>query len=356
LWDAAQGRRGDPASGRAPRRGARGGAAGLRRPLQRFRRHPLRLRGQPLLPHRPRRPRQAGDQGMTHELAKIVADSISLEGIRIVSVQTNAPRIIHSELARQRAFSFSAGSSRAVPVKRMIQQVRENPAMPARFGANQPGRQDKGGEHKAFVYRNWLPRKAWADAAMQASRAAEAFAEAGYHKQIANRLIEPFQFLPCLITATEWDNFFDLCETTMPPMRRLAVAIDKVMVASEPKLIRAGQWHLPYITNEDFNRAYLDHSDPYVQLRKISAARCARNSYLTHESKRPTIAEDLALFDKLVGSKPWHASPLEHQATPSPKPCRFPWSWRSTASELAALEANFRGWRQHRQLFERHML
>ena len=37
------------------------------------------------------------------------------------------PRYIHSEFMTHRVFSRNASSSRAIPVKRMIEQVRNNP-------------------------------------------------------------------------------------------------------------------------------------------------------------------------------------------------------------------------------------
>jgi len=317
---------------------------------------------------------------MNESWATIVADSITEDGHRITSVQTNAPRIIHSELLRHRMFSFSAGSSRAVPVKRMLERVRTNPAMPARFGANQPGMQDKGEGHIVSIeYRPWNelgystfhnPRRAWEAAADTAADWAQAFADAGYHKQVANRLIEPFQFLPCLVTATEWDNFFELRDhdDAEPTIRKLAVDILEAMNKSRPQLLRRGEWHLPYVKMGDWELAsVMTQGDPQDILVRVSAARCARNSYLNHDGKKSTIEEDLSLFDRLVGSKPWHASPLEHQARPASK--------RSSISRLSIetlrmwtgngmlepweiwedfeLQGNFRGWCQYRKFYEK---
>ena len=76
-------------------------------------------------------------------------------------------------------------------------------------------------------------------------------------------------------------------------------------------------------------------------LPRISAARCARVSYLTHDGENPDIVKDLQLFERLVGSKPLHASPIEHQATPM--------------SCAGGASRNFRGWAQHREAYEQQL-
>lgn len=286
------------------------------------------------------------------EWAHIVADSISPEGVRIVSVQTQAPRLIHSELLRHRVFSFSAGSSRAVPVTRMLHQVCNDPARPKRFGANKAGMQDAGEHHE--MVRSPITGlmlnvdEAWNQAARDAAWWADAFRAAGYHKQVANRLTEPFQMLPCLVTATEWDNFFELRDhdDADPTIRELAVQVKQAMDQSTPRRIPIGGWHVPYVRDEELTYY------PWATLTKISAARCARNSYMNHAGDPPTLEEDLLLFDKLVGSKPWHASPLEHQATPARSnpntESKLPWErW-----ERYELHGNFKGWVQHRKCHE----
>lgn len=58
----------------------------------------------------------------------------------------------------------------------------------------------------------------------------------------------------------------------------------------------------------------LDQGYQLSEIRKISAGRCARVSYLTHDGKRDPQA-DIDLCERLVRSG--HMSPLEHVATPS---------------------------------------
>lgn len=267
--------------------------------------------------------------------AKIIADSTTEGGARITTLQLCYPRFIHSEFMTHRAFSRSAMSSRAVPVAKMIEQVRSNPAMPIHWGKNQPGMQaheELEGKAKANAIENWK------QAAVYAADTAEYLSADGAHKQIVNRILEPFQWMHTLVTATEWQNFFDLrCHPdAQPEMQALAYEILHAMQNSVPNLLTmSASWHschLPYIRAAEY-----DGSAAH-DLRRVSAARCARVSYLNHDGTEPSIPKDLELFDKLAGSAPIHASPLEHVAEPLGDPLE--WS------------RNFRGWKQFRETWE----
>ena len=97
-----------------------------------------------------------------------------------------------------------------------------------------------------------------------------------------------------------------------------------------------------------------------VDLRKVSVARCARVSYLTHELKKPAPEADLKLYAQLVGGWPIHASPAEHQATPDeyedgPRRDGLVVAddgsrWRSVYGwRRPELHGNFVGWVQYRK-------
>lgn len=257
------------------------------------------------------------------------------------------PRFIHSEFMTHRVFSRNASSSRAVPVKKMIQDVIDDPAMPVRWGANQPGMQDAG-DHDALVIlgagADYTPVQAWLTARDEAVEIAKAFAEAGYHKQVVNRLLEPFAHITVIVTATEWSNFFALrChEAADPTMRALADAMKIAYDASDLKRQTLGrrEWHLPYIVEGDIYKAaqIAGPLDVERTLRLVSAARCARVSYLNHDGSEPDMAKDLKLANELLASK--HMSPFEHQGRPD--------------IELEKIErwGNFKGWVQSRMEFE----
>lgn len=256
--------------------------------------------------------------------AKIIADSINKSGNRLTTFQLRYPRFIHSELMTHRVFSRNAMSSRAVPVAKMVQQVRENPAKPVHWGQNKPGMQADSEVPQASA------EHLWGEAAKAAADIADKMEKLGLHKQVSNRILEPFQWMNTIVTATEWDNFYALRAhpDAQPEFQKLAVMMLEAQAVSIPKLLEAGQWHLPYVTDEERNTIAENFCE-------VSAARCARVSYLTHDGQVPSVKADLALFQRLAGGKPLHASPLEHQATPG--------------SENTG---NFTGWTQFRKLWE----
>lgn len=237
-------------------------------------------------------------------------------GQEIITFQLKYPRFIHAELMTHRLFSRNASSSRAIPVKRMIQDIIDDTAMPIHWGKNQPGMQAheqhdalisfEGCEHMEIEDREG----AWFEARNRAIEIAQAFDAAGYHKQIVNRILEPFMHISVVVTATNFDNFYWLRRhpDAQPEIKALADAMWEVQQASTPRLLRAGEWHTPYVRDEE--RDVLDTDD----LLKISVARCARVSYLTHDGRTPDHVEDMKLYERLVGSTPLHASPAEHQA------------------------------------------
>src|SRR5574343_121309 len=238
--------------------------------------------------------------------AIIVADSIGTNEKRITTMQLKFHRFILPEFNTHRMFSRNASSSRAIPTAKLIEQVRNNPVMPVFWGKNQAGmqaREELTGEELAEV------KGEWCLAAMNAADHAEYMTTLGCHKQIVNRILEPFLPINVIVTATEWDNFFELRDhpDAQPEMQELARCMKRAMQESEPEF---NGWHLPYIEDDkiDGTKYKFDY------LAKISAARCARVSYLKHDGTNPSIEEDLALFEKLVMAKPSHASPCEHQA------------------------------------------
>lgn len=268
-----------------------------------------------------------------HLEVKIIADSISESGKRLTTFQLKYPRFIHAEIMTHRVFSRNAGSSRAVPVAKMIEQVRNNPAMPIHWGKNQSGMQAKEELTGQELHNT---QRMWEIAAADTAYNAELMAKHGPHKQIVNRILEPFQHMHTILTATEFDNFFELRihEDAQPEIYALALTMKQAMNANKPRLLLVGMWHLPYITDKE--KIEFD----YAVLCKISAARCCRVSYLKHDGTQPSIEDDLKLFDRLVGSAPLHASPLEHQATPYVK------------GAGNYFRSNLQGWTQYRKIYE----
>ena len=266
--------------------------------------------------------------------AKVIAHSRSPGSPDLITIQARYPRFIHAEVMTHRVFSRNASSSRAIPIQRMIQDVIDDPAMPVAWGSNKPGMQ-AGEELDYFAKQACVAQ--WLAARDFAVERARVIAAEGAHKQIANRLLEPFGHISVVITATEWENFFDLrCHPDADPtMRALAEAMRDAIAASEAV---EREWHLPYLRGDEI---LLQREYGMERLALISAARCARVSYLNHDGSSPDIAKDLALAQRLLESK--HMSPFEHQAQ----------AW-SQGYYDEALCGNLRDWYQHRKLIERN--
>lgn len=291
--------------------------------------------------------------------AKIIADSIA-NGIRLTTLECSYPLMIHSQLMTHRMFSRNAQSNRAMPVAKMLEQVKNNPAMPSKWGKNQKGMDDAGEYNEPVklvteIYGDefnleFAPAQAWELAAQDASEYSVAFSESGYHKQVANRLTMPFQYIKVIVTATEWDNFFKLrLNDADPTMMELARKMKDVMDNSTPKKLKSGEWHMPYL------EGYKGRDNILL---KCSVARCARVSYNNHDNSSPDIEKDVALANRLL--KDGHMSPFEHQATPMEEPIGWEcipgenWSGRRGVTHMDmngnAWSSNFRGWIQNRNL------
>jgi hypothetical protein len=279
--------------------------------------------------------------------AKVILASKPTNGAPpIITIHARSPRIIHGEIMTHRVFSRNARSSRAVPVATMLKEIRETPFVPWHWGKNQKGMQ-AGGEHNELIgvqkpmavvdfdngpeidyWVDGLTREdAWLKARDNAVELAGAFSEAGYHKQIVNRLIEPFSWIDTLITSTSWANFFHLRDhdAAEPHFHDLAMLVREAIAGAEFQTLEPGQWHLPYAnwTDTDPVREYLHSAldrppspEEYQECyKKLSVARCARISYKPFDGDG-SIEKELERYEMLVGSSPLHASPAEHQATP----------------------------------------
>jgi len=274
----------------------------------------------------------------------IIADSISND-IRLTTLQLTYPRFIHSELLTHRVFSRNSSSSRAIPIERIIGQVESTPALPIHWGRNIPGMQAREELEPAGRIE---AQHLWFQSIANQVKIVKQLQNLGLHKQVANRLLEPYQYMHTIVTATEWDNFFNLRihKDADPNIYELAASIYQALKLSVPKELKIGQLHLPYITISDF--AKFD----YPELLKIATARCARVSYLNHDNTSPDVTKDLELCNKLVSSG--HFSPLEHSATPMeyPKNTTYPINWQDGVTHLDSnnnfWSGNLRGWVSYR--------
>jgi thymidylate synthase ThyX len=258
--------------------------------------------------------------------ARIVADSANPSGDRITSFVLVYPRFIHSEVMTHRAFSRNAASSRAIPVEKMISNITANPAGPIFWGMNQKGMQ---ASQEATPEVQAIAVKLWNLAMQEAVVRARQLLDLGIHKQIANRLLEPFAHMTTLVTATDFGNFFNLRAhpDAQPEFQELAYQMLDCYEESSPRILDVGDWHLPFADQ------YIPEGLSIEQLLKISTARAARTSYVNFEGDFAH-EKDYDLHDRLATSGHW--SPFEHPA------CAMSYSVRS---------GNFVGWFQYRKKF-----
>ena len=249
---------------------------------------------------------------------EILADSISRTNNRITTFMLEYPRFIHAEMLVHRVFSKNSASSRAIPIDKMIQKVIDDPAMPVYWGKNQKGMSagdELSLEEIVKAKEAWLKGR---DKAVESVRELQAL---GMHKQISNRIIEPWINIKVVLTGTEFDGFFALrChKDAQPEIQELAVAMREAMRSSVPKFrahLATGwsSWHLPLVSEEELS----DTSDGVGFKNLIrSVARCARTSYDKVEGGLSDFENDLRVFRQLGESSPAHESPFEHQAFPA---------------------------------------
>lgn len=258
---------------------------------------------------------------------KIIADT-QFDALRATTFELSYPRYIHSEVMTHRVFSRNAASSRAIPIKAMIAQVRDNTVMPT-WTANESGMQGRRITGGVTIH---TLNSIWLDGANAAMATAELLEEAGAHKQNANRVLEPYQHIKVVLTATEFSNFFNLRfhKDAQPEIAELAESMYAHYVRSIPIVADSDRksklgWHLPY-------------ADGIVALADalmVSASCCAQVSYRKSDA---SIEKASVVYDRLVGGDPLHASPFEHQVT---------WGKKTESSR-----GNLHGLHQYRQDIE----
>ena len=277
---------------------------------------------------------------MSNITVEIVQDSLVKrwgKEARITTFLLEYPRYIHAEVMTHRVFSRNAASSRAIPIETLAQQTIDNPVTPIHWGKNQAGMvatEQVDGDTRRTA------NKVWRSAAYQARHHARELARLGVHKQVANRILEPFQHIRVLVTATDFANFFHLRThpDAQPEIQDLAKQMRRAYHGSTPERLFRGEWHVPFVDRfRDVMgtlRYYVGGKEVDIETaRQVSASAAAQTSYRKNDL---SVDKALAIYDRLVTAKPVHASPFEHQATPL--------FWAGSRCR------NFRGWRQYRTL------
>ena len=278
-------------------------------------------------------------------IAEIVQDSINPQNQRLTTFVLNFPRIVLAEFNTHRAFSRNSASSRAIPFEKMLEMVKTNPFIPIKFLKDHKGMQ---GNEYYFGLEEIQCQKDWLTARDKAIEAAVGF----YHpvtKQLRNRLLEPFMWHRVIVTASDFENFFALRAHPDAEIHIAELAAQMLIEynKSEPKSLKAGEWHIPFGDKFDkdkldelffkLNSAQYNYPDQIEEFKKkISVARCARISYWNFEGKDDYEA-DIKLCDRLFGSIPKHLSPTEHVAM---------------SMDDVNWYGNYRGFKQYRKFFK----
>lgn len=201
------------------------------------------------------------------------------------------PRFVLPELLTHRKFSRNAGSSRAISIKRRIEMVEQNPVFPLEWGLNQKGMSaSEVLDQESTIDANC----AWKDAANYAVACARQLDKLGVHKQVVNRLLEPFSWVDVIVSSTEWNNFFMLrCSPkAQPEIHKIADMMAMALVGSTPTRVNWGDWHIPLADDK-----------------AVAVGRLARVSY---EAGSKTDEEERELATQLALDGHW--SPFEHVA------------------------------------------
>jgi thymidylate synthase ThyX len=254
--------------------------------------------------------------------ARVLLDSVSPIGVRLTTLEVTFPRFVLAEFNTHRNFSRNSASSRAVPTAKLIERVEQDPVLPLEWGRNKAG---MSASDLLSAQEAEAARRVWLLARDDAIVRARELLALKVHKQELNRILEPFLWHTVIVTSTEWDNFFELrCSSNaQPEIRKAATLMREAIAASRPEALAYDAWHTPLLQPDE-------EGLPLETRKRISAARCARVSYLTHEGRRE-IEKDLELYERLKSDR--HLSPFEHVATPA---------------NDAGFHANFRGWIQMR--------
>ena len=250
--------------------------------------------------------------------ATVICDSINEQGIRLTTFEIEYPRIVMSEFNTMRAISKNSSSSRAIPVSKMLEHTKNINLKPIYFGSKKSGMQagdELVGEDLLYA------KSTWESALHSMVHSAKILDDCGVAKEVTNRLVEPFQLVKVVCTATDWENFFNLRlhPDSDPNICMLAYKMYQAMQESKPIELKVGEWHLPFVNvgwNGKGEMCYADDDFNFIELEqaiKLSAASCACVSYRTEGM---TLEKADKIFDMLIKAEVIHASPFEHLATP----------------------------------------
>lgn len=250
--------------------------------------------------------------------AAVLAHSVSaVSGKQLVTFLVDFPRFVLAEFLTHRLYSRNGASSRAIPVAKSIERVTYQPVVPIHFGQNKAGMT---AEQEVDEHSQKRAKVVWSTIRKQAIYASEELAALGIHKQVTNRVLEPFSYMRMVVTATELDNFFwlRLHEHADPHINELARVMLFALQESVPTALQPGDYHVPFFGNGYWTPEIETHySVTAQQAIEHSMSCCAQTSYRKLDMSTEK-TEDI--IKKLFGGDRAHSSVSEHQATPMAVP------------------------------------
>ena len=303
----------------------------------------------------------------------VLASECSNTGKEMHTLEIQIPRFILAELNTHGLLKKNTQSSRAVPIKAMLDLYQDSYYLPAGFGRNKSGMSSNEyltGEEDEQAAELW----------MTAERNIRLIVERlgdkdglNVHKQWAARLYEPFMYTKLVISATEWDNFEwlrDDLDAAQPEMVDIARKIKKAKKEAEKQILYPGMWHMPYVKSMVVDvfgakeQAFFDANGNVLTVDEalmVSASCAAQMSYRKADD---SLEKAQLVYDRLFNGNRPHYSPTEHQARVMKHekatllervfPSRLEEGVSHMDSKGYLWSANLKGYVQHRKLLELH--
>jgi len=297
--------------------------------------------------------------------AEVVKHSVSKGGKGLITFNVKYGLIIHAEVLRHKLINHSVKSNRAIPSKNIRKEVLYDPYVPVYIGLNQPGMVAE----KVHPFQKVM-KSLWRSARYPAIGLHWLMDKCKVHKEVCNRVLNPWQWVRETVTATEMDNFYNLRlhKDAQKDIYELAKAMYQVHKNSSPEALQEGEWHVPYVDTyrcqDTGGLKYVDRDGKHLtdkQAIECSAARCARSSYDNHDKTVTSYEKDKSLYEKLIKSEPAHASPCEHIGTPMEYDSMdleesleyySSTDWSHVDRNGDFWSGNFKGWVQYRKLLD----
>ena len=314
--------------------------------------------------------------------AEIIQYSKNEEGKEIITYSLKYGLIVHAEMLRHRLLTNNVKSNRAVSMKQIRNEVLKDPYVPVKFGKQQKGMvASSEADFKNAGVCRWL----WKSARYPAVFIHWTLEKLGLHKEITNRVLNPWQWVRETLTATEFDNFYHLrlhkdAQTDIQVIAKAMLEAKNEYPESDIVILKEGEYHVPYVKRSrntpDGKLVYLDNDMSILtpqEAIEASCARCARSSYDNHDGTKALYHKthngkgrsDKEIYQDLVNSNPVHGSCAEHQATPMKIPYNEHWftdgsiGWKDGVTHVDKngyyWSGNFKGFVQYRQTLKNHV-